>query len=60
VNAFVKTHQAGSLAGNVLIGKYLKTREVGEEREERRGSQALLSMIDLFKNTASATSSTRC
>ena len=25
MNAFVKTHKQGTLAGNVLINKYLKT-----------------------------------
>lgn len=49
VNAFVRTHKAGSLAGNVLVNKYLKTtRWVTNARsdEDRRRFQ---SMIELFK-----------
>jgi membrane-bound lytic murein transglycosylase MltF len=49
VNAFVKSHAQGTLAGNVLIGKYLKsTRWVKNARadEERRRFE---SMIELFR-----------
>jgi membrane-bound lytic murein transglycosylase MltF len=49
VNAFVKSHAQGTLAGNVLINKYLKnTKWVKNARadEERKRFE---SMIDLFK-----------
>jgi len=49
LNAFVKNHKQGSLAGNVLIGKYLKTTKwVTNARgdEDRRRFEAV---IKLFK-----------
>jgi membrane-bound lytic murein transglycosylase MltF len=49
VNAFVKTHQEGSLAGNVLIGKYLKTTKWVRNARSDEDRRRFLSMIDLFK-----------
>ena len=49
VNAFVKTHQQGSLAGNVLIGKYLKTTKWVKNARSDEDQKRFLSMIQLFK-----------
>ena len=49
VNAFVRTHQAGSLAGNVLIGKYLKTTKWVKNARSDEDRKRFLSMIDVFK-----------
>jgi membrane-bound lytic murein transglycosylase MltF len=49
VNAFVKTHQQGSLAGNVLIGKYLKTTKWVKDARSDEDQKRFLSMIQLFK-----------
>ena len=49
VDAYVKGHKEGSLAGNVLIGKYLKTtkwvRNARSDEERRRFE----TMVELFK-----------
>jgi membrane-bound lytic murein transglycosylase MltF len=49
VNAFVKTHQQGSLAGNVLIGKYLKTTKWVKNARSDEDQKRFVSMIELFK-----------
>jgi membrane-bound lytic murein transglycosylase MltF len=49
VNAFVRTHQEGSLAGNVLVNKYLKTAKWVKNARSDEDRKRFLSMIDLFK-----------
>jgi membrane-bound lytic murein transglycosylase MltF len=49
VNAFVKTHQQGSLAGNVLINKYLKTTRWVKNARSDEDRRRFLSMVDLFR-----------
>jgi membrane-bound lytic murein transglycosylase MltF len=49
VNAFVRTHKEGSLAGNVLIGKYLKTAKWVKNARSDEDRKRFLSMIELFK-----------
>jgi membrane-bound lytic murein transglycosylase MltF len=49
VNAFVKTHQQGSLAGNVLINKYLKTTKWVRNARSDEDRKRFLSMLDIFK-----------
>jgi len=49
VNAFVKTHQQGSLAGNVLIGKYLKTTKWVKNARSDEDRERFDFMIQLFK-----------
>jgi membrane-bound lytic murein transglycosylase MltF len=49
VNAFVKTHQQGSLAGNVLINKYLKTTKWVKDARSDEDRQRFLSMAGLFR-----------
>jgi membrane-bound lytic murein transglycosylase MltF len=53
VNAFVKTHAEGSLAGNVLIGKYLKTTKWVRNARSDEDRKRFLSMIELFKKYSS-------
>jgi membrane-bound lytic murein transglycosylase MltF len=52
VNAFLKTHRQGTLAGNVLINKYLKTTEWVKNARGDEDRKRFLSMIDLFKKYA--------
>jgi membrane-bound lytic murein transglycosylase MltF len=49
VNAFVKRHGQGTLAGNVLINKYLKTTQWVTNARGDEDRKRFLSMIDLFK-----------
>ncbi len=49
VNAFVKTHQRGSLAGNVLVDKYFKTTKWVRNARSDEDRRRFLSMVDLFK-----------
>jgi len=49
VDAFVKTHKEGSLAGNVLIGKYLKTAKWVKNARSDEDRARFISMIELFK-----------
>ena len=49
VNAFVKTHKAGSLAGNVLVRKYLKTTKWVKNARSDEDRKRFDSMVDLFK-----------
>jgi membrane-bound lytic murein transglycosylase MltF len=49
VNAFVKTHQQGSLAGNVLINKYLKTTKWVKNARSDEDRQRFMSMVGLFQ-----------
>jgi membrane-bound lytic murein transglycosylase MltF len=49
VNAFVRTHKAGSLAGNVLVTKYLKTTKWVKNARSDEDRKRFLSMIDVFK-----------
>jgi membrane-bound lytic murein transglycosylase MltF len=49
INAFVKTHKQGSLAGNVLINKYLKTTKWVKNARSDEDRKRLQSMVDLFR-----------
>jgi membrane-bound lytic murein transglycosylase MltF len=49
VNDFLRTHKQGSLAGNVLINKYLKTTKWVKNARSDEDRQRFLSMVDLFK-----------
>jgi membrane-bound lytic murein transglycosylase MltF len=49
VNAFVKTHQQGSLAGNVLINKYVKTTKWVKNARSDEDRQRFAAMVELFK-----------
>ena len=49
VNAFVKGHGQGTLAGNVLINKYLKTTQWIKNARSDEDRQRFVSMIDLFR-----------
>ena len=49
VNAFVKTHKQGSLAGNVLINKYVKTTKWVKNARSDEDRKRFQSMADLFK-----------
>jgi membrane-bound lytic murein transglycosylase MltF len=49
VNTFVRTHKLGSLAGNVLVKKYLKTTKWVKNARSDQDRQRFLSMVDLFK-----------
>jgi membrane-bound lytic murein transglycosylase MltF len=49
VNAFVRTHKQGTLAGNVVMNKYLKTTEWVKNARGDEDRKRFLSMIDLFK-----------
>jgi membrane-bound lytic murein transglycosylase MltF len=49
VNAFVKTHAQGTLAGNVLINKYLKTTKWVKNARSDEERKRFDSMIGLFK-----------
>jgi membrane-bound lytic murein transglycosylase MltF len=52
VNAFVRTHGQGTLAGNVLINKYLKTTKWVRNARSDEDRRRFLSMIELFKKYA--------
>jgi membrane-bound lytic murein transglycosylase MltF len=49
VNAFVKGHGQGTLAGNVLINKYLKTTQWVKNARSDEDRKRFVSMIDLFR-----------
>jgi membrane-bound lytic murein transglycosylase MltF len=49
VDAFVKSHAQGTLAGNVLIKKYLKTAKWVKNARSEEDRKRFLAMIDLFK-----------
>jgi membrane-bound lytic murein transglycosylase MltF len=49
VNAFVRTHKQGSLAGNVLINKYLKTTRWVKNARSDEDRKRFSSMADLFR-----------
>jgi membrane-bound lytic murein transglycosylase MltF len=49
LNAFVRTHQQGSLAGNVLVNKYLKTTKWVKNARSDEDRKRLESMVELFK-----------
>jgi len=49
INAFVKTHQQGTLAGNVLLEKYLKTTKWVKNARSDADRQRFLAMTELFK-----------
>jgi membrane-bound lytic murein transglycosylase MltF len=49
VNAFVRTHKQGSLAGNVLINKYLKTTKWVKNARSDEDRKRFLSMVEIFK-----------
>jgi membrane-bound lytic murein transglycosylase MltF len=49
INAFVRTHQQGTLAGNVVLDKYLKTTKWVKNARSDADRQRFLAMIELFK-----------
>jgi membrane-bound lytic murein transglycosylase MltF len=49
VNAFVKSHRQGSLAGNVLINKYLKTTKWVKNARSDEDMKRFRAMIDIFR-----------
>ena len=49
VNAFAKGHRQGTLAGNVLINKYLKTTQWMKNARGDEDRKRFLAMINLFK-----------
>jgi membrane-bound lytic murein transglycosylase MltF len=49
LNAFVKGHGQGTLAGNVLINRYLKTTRWVKNAAADEDRKRFLSMIDLFR-----------
>jgi membrane-bound lytic murein transglycosylase MltF len=49
VNAFVSTHKQGTLAGNVLINKYLKTTQWVRNARSEEDQKRFFTMADVFK-----------
>jgi membrane-bound lytic murein transglycosylase MltF len=49
VNAFVKTHKEGTLAGNVILNKYLRTTKWVKNARSDEDRRRFQSMADLFK-----------
>ncbi len=49
VNAFVRTHKEGSLAGNWLVTKYLKTTKWVKNARSDEDRKRFVSMVDIFK-----------
>ena len=49
VNAFVKTHKEGTLAGNVLINKYLKTTQWVRNARSDEDRKRFVSMIETLQ-----------
>jgi membrane-bound lytic murein transglycosylase MltF len=49
VNAFIKTHKQGSLAGNVLINKYLKTTKWVKNARSEADMKRFRDMVELFR-----------
>jgi len=52
VNAFAKTHRQGTLAGNVLINKYLKTTKWVKNARSAGDIERFRGMVDLFRKYA--------
>ncbi|HXV60728.1 MAG TPA: lytic transglycosylase F, partial [Vicinamibacteria bacterium] len=52
VNAFVKTHEKGTLSGNILINRYLKSTKWVTNARSEEDIARFRSMIDLFKQYA--------
>lgn len=52
INAFVKTHKKGTLAGNVLINRYMKNTDWLVKIEDRVVNQRLDSLKNLFQEKA--------
>ena len=52
VNAFVNTHKQGSVAGNVLINKYVKTTKWVKNARSDEDRKRLQSMAELFRKYA--------
>jgi len=52
VNAFAKTHRQGTLAGNVLINKYLKTTKWVKNARGAVDIERFRGMVDLFRKYA--------
>jgi membrane-bound lytic murein transglycosylase MltF len=50
VDDFVKGHQQGTLAGNVLVGKYLKTTKWVKNARSEEDRRRFLSMVDIFRS----------
>ncbi len=50
IDDFVKGHQQGTLAGNVLIGKYLKTTKWVKNARSEEDRRRFVSMVDLFRS----------
>jgi membrane-bound lytic murein transglycosylase MltF len=53
VNAFLKTHRPGTLAGNVLVNKYLKTTKWVKNARSDEDRQRYLTMVEIFKKYSS-------
>ena len=53
VNGFLKTHRAGTLAGNVLINKYLKTTKWVKDARSDEDRRRFTAMVELFKKYSS-------
>ena len=49
VNGFLRTHRQGSLAGNVLINKYVKNTKWVKNARSDEDRKRFLSMLDLFR-----------
>jgi membrane-bound lytic murein transglycosylase MltF len=49
VNAFAKTHRVGTLQGNVVINKYLKTTKWVRNARSDEDRRRFLSMVDVFR-----------
>jgi membrane-bound lytic murein transglycosylase MltF len=49
VNAFAKTHREGTLQGNVVINKYLKTTKWVRNARSDEDRRRFLSMVDVFR-----------
>jgi membrane-bound lytic murein transglycosylase MltF len=49
VNAFVRTHRQGSLAGNVLVNKYLKTTEWVKNARSDEDRERFRAVVNLFR-----------
>jgi membrane-bound lytic murein transglycosylase MltF len=49
VNRFVKTHREGTLAGNVLVGKYLRTTKWVKNARSDEDRKRFAQMSDLFQ-----------
>jgi membrane-bound lytic murein transglycosylase MltF len=53
VNGFLKKHRAGSLAGNVLINKYLKTTRWVKDARSDEDRRRFTAMVELFQKYSS-------